>query len=246
MKLNDLNKQEVAVKALKENFEVDLNIKGLNKNQTQTMHNKVKGLISEAKASKNFGAEYPSYMKLVFMEQALKEHYKIAKAAPRTRVITENEEVNRSQVILAAQDMVDSVQKMLEEISDMMVKEMPALVDSVQSEIGVNEAQAFDQTAGQALAELNQCLVSVKGQLDQALAGVTGGDVVDAFDGDVDMGMGDGEVAVDGMDVSDPAMDVTGDMGTTDIDLGGPDEVVGDIDDVNVDVSTGPVGRARR
>ena len=54
MKLNDLNKQEVAVKALKENFEVDLNIKGLNKNQTQTMHNKVKGLISEAKASKNW------------------------------------------------------------------------------------------------------------------------------------------------------------------------------------------------
>ena len=40
--------------------------------------------------------------------------------------------------------MVDSVQKMLEEISDMMVKEMPALGDSVQSEIGVNEAQAFD------------------------------------------------------------------------------------------------------
>ena len=246
MKLNDLNAKEHAVTALKENFEVNLNVKGLNKIQTQTMLNKVRGLISEAKEAKTFGAEYPSYMKLVFMEQALKEHYKIVPNMPRTKVITENEEVNRSQVILAAQDMVDSVQKMLEEISDMMVKEMPALIDSVQTEIGVNEAQAFDQTAGQALAELNQCLVSVKGQLDQALAGITGGDVVDAFDGDVDMGMGDGEVAVDGMDVSDPAMDVTGDMGTTDIDLGGPDEVVGDIEDVNVDVSTGPVGRARR
>jgi hypothetical protein len=221
MKLNDLNKQEVAVKALKENFEVDLNIKGLNKNQTQTMHNKVKGLISEAKASKNFGAEYPAYMKLVFMEQALKEHYKVAKSAPRTRVITENEEVNRSQVILAAQDMVDSVQKMLEEISDMMVKEMP-------------------------LAELNQCLVSVKGQLDQALAGITGGDVVDAFDGDVDSGLGDGEVGVDSMDVSNPAIDVTGDMGTDMVDVDAPDAVVGDIEDVNVDVSTGPVGRAKR
>jgi len=246
MKLNDLNKQEVAVSALKENFEVNLNVKGLNKNQTQTMHNKVKGLIAEAKESKNFGVEYPSYMKLVFMEQALREHYKIAKSAPRTKVITENEEVNRSQVILAAQDMVDSVQKMLEEISDMMVKEMPALVDSVQTEIGVNEAQAFDQTAGQALAELNQCLVSVKGQLDQALAGITGGDVVDAFDGDVDMGMGDGEVAVDGMDVSDPTLDIEGDMGTDVADIGAPDAVVGDIEDVNVDVSTGPVGRARR
>jgi ribosomal protein L7/L12 len=237
MKLNDLNAKEHAVTALKENFEVNLNVKGLNKIQTQTMLNKVRGLISEAKEAKTFGAEYPSYMKLVFMEQALKEHYKIVPNMPRTKVITENEEVNRSQVILAAQDMVDSVQKMLEEISDMMVKEMPALIDSVQTEIGVNEAQAFDQTAGQALAELNQCLVSVKGQLDQALAGITGGDVVDAFDGDVDMGMGDGEVAVDGMDVSDPVVDIEGDMGT---------DVVADIEDVNVDVSTGPVGRARR
>ena len=246
MKLNDLNKQEVAVKALKENFEIDLNIKGLNKNQTQTMHNKVKSLIAEAKESKNFGAQYPAYMKLVFVEQALKEHYRIAPEAPKTNVITENEEVNRSQVILAAQDMVDSVQKMLEEVSDMLVKEMPALVDSVQTEIGVNEAQAFDQTAGQALAELNQCLVSVKGQLDQALSGITGGDVVDAFDGDVDSGLGDGEVGVDSMDVSDPAIDVTGDMGTDMVDANAPDAVVGDIEDVDVDVSTGPVGRAKR
>jgi hypothetical protein len=238
MKLNDLNTKDHAVKALKENFEVDLKVNGLNKNQTQTMLNKVRGLISEAKEAKSFGAEYPSYMKLVFMEQALREHYKTVPEMKRTRVITENEEVNRSQVIL------DSVQKMLEEISDMMVKEMPALVDSVQTEIGVNEAQAFDQTAGQALAELNQCLVSVKGQLDQALAGITGGDVVDAFDGDVDMGMGDGEVGVDGMDVSDPAYDITGDMGT--VDVNAPDDVVGDIEDVSVDVSTGPVGRAKR
>ena len=242
MKLNDLNTKDHAVKALKENFEVDLKVNGLNKNQTQTMLNKVRGLISEAKEAKSFGAEYPSYMKLVFMEQALREHYKTVPEMKRTRVITENEEVNRSQVILAAQDMVDSVQKMLEEISDMMVKEMPALVDSVQTEIGVNEAQAFDQTAGQALAELNQCLVSVKGQLDQALAGITGGDVVDAFDGDVDMG--DGEVGVDSMDVSDPALDIEGDMGT--VDVNAPDDVVGDIEDVSVDVSTGPVGRAKR
>ena len=36
------------------------------------MHNKVKGLIAEAREAKTFGSEYPSYMKLVFMEQALK------------------------------------------------------------------------------------------------------------------------------------------------------------------------------
>ena len=243
MKLNDLDTKQPAVKALKENFEVNFNVNALNKNQAQTMLNKVKRLMTEAQTSKKFGTEYPSYLKLVFMEQALTQHYKSLPNMPKSKVITENEEVNRSQVILAAQDMVDSVQKMLEEVSDMLVKEMPALIDSIQSEIGVNEAQAFDQTAGQALAELNQCLVSVKGQLDQALAGITGGNVVDAFDGDVDMGMGDGEVAVDSMDVSDPALDIEGDMGTDVIDAGPP---VADIEDVSVDVSTGPVGRAKR
>ena len=243
MKLNDLDTKQPAVKALKENFEVNFNVNALNKNQAQTMLNKVKRLMTEAQTSKKFGTEYPSYLKLVFMEQALTQHYKSLPNMPKSKVITENEEVNRSQVILAAQDMVDSVQKMLEEVSDMLVKEMPALIDSIQSEIGVNEAQAFDQTAGQGLAELNQCLVSVKGQLDQALAGVTGGQVVDAFDGDVDMGMGDGEVAVDSMDVADPALDIEGDMGTDVIDAGAP---VADIEDVSVDVSTGPVGRAKR
>ena len=59
---------------LKENFEVDLKIDGLNKIQTQTMHNKVKGLIAEAREAKTFGSEYPSYMKLVFVEQALRDH----------------------------------------------------------------------------------------------------------------------------------------------------------------------------
>ena len=43
------------------------------------------------------------------------------------------------------------------------------------------------------------------------------------------------------MDVADPAMDIEGDMGTDVIDAG-----PADIEDVNVDVSTGPVGRAKR
>ena len=239
MKLNDLTKKDHAERALKENFEVDFKVKHLTKVQTQGMLNKVRSLMSEARDAKDFGEQYPQYMKLVFMEEALKEHYKVA-PTPKAKVIVENEEVNKSQVILAAQDMVDSVQKMLEEVSDMVVKEMPALVDSVQTEIGVNEAQAFDQTAGQALAELQQSLTSVKGQLDQALSGITGGEVVDAFDGDVDAAVDtQGDVAVDSMDVAEPVADIGG--GEVPAPAGG-EEVV----DTQVDVETGPVGRAKR
>lgn len=239
MKLNDLTKKDHAERALKENFEVDFKVKHLTKVQTQGMLNKVRSLMSEARDAKDFGEQYPQYMKLVFMEEALKEHYKVA-PTPKAKVIVENEEVNKSQVILAAQDMVDSVQKMLEEVSDMVVKEMPALVDSVQTEIGVNEAQAFDQTAGQALAELQQSLTSVKGQLDQALSGITGGEVVDAFDGEVDAAVDtQGDVAVDSMDVAEPVADIGG---GEEVAPAGGEEVV----DTQVDVETGPVGRAKR
>jgi len=236
MKLTDLTKKDHAVQALKENFEMDFKVKNLNKIQTETLLNKVRGLMSEARDDKNFGAEYPSYMKLVFMEQALKDHYRNA-PTPKAKVIVENEEVNRSQVILAAQDMVDSVQKMLEEVSDMVVKEMPALVDSIQSEIGVNEAQAFDQTAGQALAELQQSLTSVKGQLDQALSGVTGGEVVDAFDAEVDVaGEPEGEVAPEA-----PA-ELGAEMGA---EVPAPEAGAEEVE-ASVDVETGPIGRAKR
>ena len=242
MKLNDLTKKDHAERALKENFEVDFKVKHLTKVQTQGMLNKVRSLMSEARDAKDFGEQYPQYMKLVFMEEALKEHYKVA-PTPKAKVIVENEEVNKSQVILAAQDMVDSVQKMLEEVSDIVVKEMPALVDSVQTEIGVNEAQAFDQTAGQALAELQQSLTSVKGQLDQALSGITGGEVVDAFDGEVDAGGADlgaeGDMAAGGMDVAEPVADMGAEVPAP---AGGEEEVV----DTQVDVETGPVGRAKR
>jgi hypothetical protein len=47
------------------------------------------------------------------------------------------------------------------------------------------------------------------------------------------------------MDVSNPAIDVTGDLGTDVVDVNAPAPVT-DIEDVNVDVSTGPVGRAKR
>ena len=239
MKLNDLTPKDHAKRALKENFEVDFKVNQLTKVQTQGMLNKVRSLMSEARDAKDFGEQYPQYMKLVFMEEALKEHYKVA-PTPKAKVIVENEEVNKSQVILAAQDMVDSVQKMLEEVSDMVVKEMPALVDSVQTEIGVNEAQAFDQTAGQALAELQQSLTSVKGQLDQALSGITGGEVVDAFDGEVDAAVDtQGDVAVDSMDVAEPVADIGG---GEEVAPAGGEEVV----DTQVDVETGPVGRAKR
>lgn len=183
MRLTDLDKRNTQIKALKENFSIDFDVSTLDKSKTVTMLNKVKKLIGESKRSSEFhnAQRSPAYLKLVFMEQALNQHMKVAKSP---RIVLENEEVEKSQVILAAQDMIDTVQKMYEDINDMLVKELPALVDSIQSEIGVNESDTFNQSASQALTTLNASLQETQTSLKSALGGLTGQGGADAFAAD--------------------------------------------------------------
>jgi hypothetical protein len=70
--------------------------------------------------------------------------------------------------------MVDSVQKMIEEVSDMLVKELPALSDSIESEIGVNESEQFNSQVAEALGTLNASLQQAQTALKGALGIVTG------------------------------------------------------------------------
>lgn len=232
MKLTDLDKLQSAKRALKENFSMDFNIDNLDKSQTRTMLNRVRGLIQEAKRSTNFysAQENPSYLKLVFMEQALAQHMKYAKSP---RIIYENEEVQKSQVILAAQDMVDTIQGMFEDVNDMLVKELPSLVDSIESEIGANESQSYSEAAGEALNGLNSTLQETMNGLKSALGILTGQGPAENFGGD---DMSDDDMGAD-MDVDmDVDMDID-DAGGDDMDLPPiPDE----------EEMMGQVGRAKR
>ena len=90
--------------------------------------------------------------------------------------------------------MVDQIQKMVEEVSDMLVKELPALTSGVQSEIGVNESETFNQQVTEALTSVQAALTQSKGTMQSALNGITGqgGDMMggnsadNAFDDDSD------------------------------------------------------------
>lgn len=196
MKLNELDhKKSFAAAALKENYAMPFTTQKMGLPQTQTMLRKVRGLIAETKASPSFHASQtaPGYMKLVFMEQALADHYNNL-LNRTTRIVVENEEVEKSQVVLAAQDMVDSIQKMLEDIGQMQVKELPALVSSIESEIGVNESQTYDQEVSQQLDALSAALKEAFAGLKSALGTITGQGAPDAFEPDAetdDLGMDD-------------------------------------------------------
>lgn len=201
MRLTDLEHKNYATTALKENFEMSINTSKLDKIKTKTMLNRVSSLMQEAQKSPDFYKNQGSapYMKLVFMEQALRQHFQELMKTP-TRIVVENEEVEKSQVVLAAQDMVDTVQKMLEDIGQMQVKELPALVDSIESEIGVTEAQGYNELVSGQLDALSAALKEAFTQMKAARDTLTGGaPAADAF-GAAAGGMpapGEEEVSVD-------------------------------------------------
>lgn len=193
MKLTDFDKTNYATRALEENYKLNFDVSRLTKIDTQNMLRKIRTLANEAKNAPDFRKNQvsPSYMKLVFMEQALVEHYNVLLSKPAARIVVENEEVEKSQVVLAAQDMVDTIQKMLEDIGQMQVKELPALVDSIESEIGANEAQTYNDQVSSQLDTLSGALKAAFAALKSARDSITGGGAGSFTEPAVDTAMGD-------------------------------------------------------
>lgn len=101
------------------------------------------------------------------MMQAKESRYR------RGRRLNESE-VQQAQVVMAAQDMVDRMQKMLEDTTEMQFKELPSLVDSIKNQVGMDQAAQFNTDAQSALSGLVQNLQAAKQQLETALGVVTG------------------------------------------------------------------------
>jgi hypothetical protein len=152
------------------------------------------------------------------------------------RYLTENE-VQQAQVVLAAQDMVDRMQSMLEDITSMQFKDLPALSSSIQTTVGTNEAQAFNDAAGQSLAVLVDAIQAAKIEMEAAQGTLTG--VEPVVPGQEEVA---GTPAID-EPMADPlAADPIDAVADVNIDAEDGGEAV----DVNVDVQDGALGRARR
>lgn len=112
----------------------------------------------------------PEEQKLVAGAAMMKAESRLRRAMSRLN----ESEVQQAQVVLAAQDMVDRMQGMLEDVSELQFKELPALVDSIKNQVGIDQAQQFNTDATAALTGLLQNIQGAKQQLDAALNVVTG------------------------------------------------------------------------
>jgi hypothetical protein len=186
--LQESKKTKVVKRALKEHYELELDFDKLPLEKTKKMLTQVRGLIKESRSK---GGVYSShenatYLKLMMVEQALVDHLGDIRN-PAYRLVVENEEVLKSQVILAAQDLVDSLQKMLEEVSKMNVEELNAVVDGIKNEFGAAEGANFGEAAGAALSTLQDAIQAAKQTLSSALETITGDEIPADIDTDIDM-----------------------------------------------------------
>jgi hypothetical protein len=138
--------------------------------QPNTVQVKDPKLAAALKKSTSGQALNPEEQKLVAGAAMMQAESRLRRVMTRLN----ESEVQQAQVVLAAQDMVDKMQGMLEDVTELQFKELPALVDSIKNQVGIDQATQFNTDATAALAGLVQNLQGAKAALDQALGVVTG------------------------------------------------------------------------
>ena len=108
------------------------------------------------------------------LQQMLKQAgTEVAETEKKKRIVKESE-IQQAQVVMAAQDMVDQIQKMMEQISAMQFKDLPALTDAIKNDMGVEQATQFQQQAAAALTNLLTAVQGSKTEMENAQGVLTG------------------------------------------------------------------------
>lgn len=147
----------------------------------------------------------PKYMEMLMVRESLARWLE----ENNQRMLSESE-LGKSEAILAAKDVVDTIQDMLEDIGRMQNEQMPALMDTIRDQIGSEQADAFSQAINPLLQNLYQNIQSAREGADKAARGLAGEQV------EQPMGMGGDMGGAPGMDAG---MGAGPDMGS-DLDMG--------------------------
>lgn len=161
----------------------------------------------------------PRYMELLTVREGLN-----AWLEQNRRRLNEGE-VGNAEVLLAAKDMVDSIQDTIEKVGKMQNEQLPQLLDSIRDQIGSEQADGFKQAVGATLDTLMQQLQAAREGVDQGV-GILTGQAPQPMDiggsGELDdLGMG-GEVPAPAsdLDMEEPESDG---FAATDAAVGGPE-----------------------
>jgi hypothetical protein len=83
-------------------------------------------------------------------------------------------ELGEAEVILAAKNITDAVQKMVEQAGKISNEQLPALTAAIRDQIGMEQAEAYKTSVTQVISELVTQLSTARDQLDTSVLALTG------------------------------------------------------------------------
>ena len=132
------------------------------------------------------------------------------------RKLSESQDLDTAEVLLAAKQMADDLQKMAEQLASMQVEDLMSITNAMKEELGSAEAEAFSAAAETAIGSSLEAVKAANDQVNNAVLTAQGQPV----ETDMDANMG-AEPEISDMDAEMGAdMDVDVDAGD---DFGGAD-----------------------
>ena len=145
---------------------VTLNERGLTTGEMNKREHFVKAMKSKSgDFSKRYGNRGKEVMYATATKMAKNESINLPPA------LTEGE-IEQARVTMAARDLADTVQDIVAKISDMQNEQLPALVSAMKDEIGMEQANSFNDSTKQTLQSLLDAANTARDTLDNASRGV--------------------------------------------------------------------------
>jgi hypothetical protein len=123
-------------------------------------------------------------------------HHEMHEATPMME-----DEVGEAEALMAAQDMVDRIQGMLEDVGEMLNEELPPLTDSLRRSAGADAAASFNSGSSETLNSLLEACRSSREAMANNVAALSSGEPVAM--GDIETVEPDAEPNLDNNDEVD-------------------------------------------
>ena len=157
-------------KLLESRFGFSINFDNLTVEKAEKLSETITANLNKIRHSVNLhtAETNPRYMELLTVQEGLSTWL-----SERRQQLTEGE-VGNAEVLLAAKDMVDSVQDAIEKVGKMQNEQLPQLLDSIRDQIGADQADAFKSAVGETLNTLMQNLQAAREGVDTGVRVLSG------------------------------------------------------------------------
>lgn len=180
MKLSEMSKTSTKRinKLMESRFGFSIDFSKLTVAKAERLSETINANLNKIRHSADFHSaeRNPRYMELLTVRESLNSWL-----ADQRQPLTEGE-VGNAEVLLAAKDMVDSIQDTIEKVGKMQNEQLPALLDSITDQLGTEQAEAFKNSVGATLQDLMTNLQTARDGVSNGVKVLSGEQVAEPMD----------------------------------------------------------------